>query len=65
MVNLFSFGCHVIDRTYERTYASTDCGGGKGILSKGREGCLRRVLESPHLYIGHSQNGPLTAVKTG
>ena len=28
MVNLFSFGCHVIDRVYVRTYASTDCTGG-------------------------------------
>ena len=28
MVNLFSFGCHVIDLTYVRTYASTNCKGG-------------------------------------
>ena len=28
MVNLFSFGCHVIDRAYVRRYASTDCMGG-------------------------------------
>ena len=30
MVNLFSFGCHVTDRAYVRTYASTDCMGGVG-----------------------------------
>ena len=37
MVNLFSFGCHVIDRAYVRTYASTDCKGGVGGTIK-REG---------------------------
>ena len=26
----FSFGCHVIDRAYVRTCASTDCTGGVG-----------------------------------
>ena len=30
MVNLFSFGCHVINRAYVRTYASIDCKGGVG-----------------------------------
>ena len=30
-------------------YASTDCTGGVGETIKGREGCLRRVLASPHL----------------
>ena len=44
MVDLFSFGCPMIYRSYVRTYAST---GRKG--SKGREGCLRRVLATPHL----------------
>ena len=52
MVNLFSFGCHVTDRAYVRTsvrtYASTDCTGRVG-ETIGREGCLRRVLASPHL----------------
>ena len=48
MVNLFSFGCHVTDRAYIRTYASTDCTGRVGETIK-REGCLRRVLASPHL----------------
>ena len=37
MVNLFSFGCHVIDRAYVRTYVSTDCKGGVGETIK-REG---------------------------
>ena len=32
-----------------RTYASTDCTGGVGETINGREGCLRRVLTSPHL----------------
>ena len=36
-------------RTYLRTYASTDCKGRVGETIKRREGCLRRVLESPHL----------------
>ena len=49
MVNLFSFGCHVIDRAYVRTYASTDCTGGVGETIKRKGGCLRRVLPSPHL----------------
>ena len=48
MVNLFSFGCQVTDRAYVRTYASTDCTGRVGESIK-REGCLRRVLASPHL----------------
>ena len=37
------------ERKYVRTYASTDCTGRVGGLSKGREGCLRRVLANPHL----------------
>ena len=44
MVNLFSFGCHVIDRAY----ASTDCTGGVRKTMKGRERCLRRVMANPH-----------------
>ena len=47
MVNLVSFGCHVTDRAYVRTYASTDGMGRVG--EKGREGCLRRVLANPLL----------------
>ena len=53
MVNIFSFGCHVIDRAYVRTYASTDCTGGVGETVKRKGGlslaCLWRVLTSPHL----------------
>ena len=48
MVNLFSFGCHVIDRACVRTRIQI-VRVGQGRLSKGREGCLRRVLPSPHL----------------
>ena len=43
MVNLFSFGCHVIDRAYVRTYASTDCTGGVGETIKRKEGVSWRV----------------------
>ena len=49
MVNLFSFGCHVTDRAYVRTYASTDCTGRVGETIKRKGGCLRPVLASPHL----------------
>ena len=52
MVNLFSFGCHAIDRAYVSTYVRTRLQIVRvesGRLSKGREGCLRRVLASPHL----------------
>ena len=38
MVNLFSFGCHVIDRAY----ASTDCTGGVGETIK-RKGGVSQV----------------------
>ena len=38
MVNLFSFGCHVIDRAYVRTYASTDCTGRVGETIKWKGG---------------------------
>ena len=48
MVNLFSFGCHVIDRayvrTYIRTYASTDCMGGVGETIKRKEGVSQACL---------------------
>ena len=44
MVNLFSLVCHVIDRAYVRTYASTDCTGtvGETITRKGgvSQACL-------------------------
>ena len=41
MVNLFSFGCHVIER-YVHTYASTDCKGGVEETIK-REGGVSQV----------------------
>ena len=48
MVNLFSSGCHVIDRayvrTYIRTYASTDCTGGVGETIKRKGGVPQACL---------------------
>ena len=44
MVNLFSFGCHVIDRAYVRTYASPDCAGGVGETIKRKEGVSQACL---------------------
>ena len=44
MVNLFSFGCHVIDRAYVRTYASTDCMGGVGEVIKRKGGVSQACL---------------------
>ena len=40
MVNLFSFGCHVIDRAY----ASTDCTGGVGETIKRKGGVSQACL---------------------
>ena len=69
MVNLFLFGCHVTDRAYVRTYASTDCTGrvGETIKRKGgvSQACLGKstsfILDIHNMSIG----GQLTAVKTG
>ena len=44
MVNLFSFGCHVIDQAYVRTYASTDCTGGVGEAIKRKGGVSQGFL---------------------
>ena len=44
MVNLFSFGCHVIDRAYVRTYASTDCMSGVGETIKRKGGVSQACL---------------------
>ena len=50
MVNLVSFGCHVTDRAYVRTYASTDCTGGVGVgetikrLGPSKGNCCRSVI---------------------
>ena len=41
---LFSFGCHVIDRAYVRTYASTDCTGGVGETIKRKGGVSQACL---------------------
>ena len=49
MVNLFSFGCHVTDRAYVRTYACTDCTGGVGETIKRKGGVSQARLSSPHL----------------
>ena len=45
MVNLFSFGFHVIDRAYVRTYASTDCTGGVGETIKRKGGVSQACLD--------------------
>ena len=47
MVNLFSFGCHVIDRAYERAYRLY--GWGREDYQKEGCECLRLVLANPHL----------------
>ena len=51
MVNLFSCGCHVIDRAYVRTYASTDCKGGveETIKREGGRG-VSGVSWQVHIY---------------
>ena len=63
MVNLFSFGYHVIDRSYVRTYAMYGWGGGD-YQKEGRD--VSGVSWQIHIfYIGHPQYGQLTAVSTG
>ena len=44
MVKLFSFGCHVIDRAYVRTYSSTDCTGRVGETIKRKRGVSQACL---------------------
>ena len=44
MVKVFSFGCHVIDPAYVRTYASTDCMGGVGETIKRKGGVSQACL---------------------
>ena len=62
IVNLYSFGCDVIDRAY----ASTDCTGGVGETIKRKGGVSQAwFLQVLIFYIGHCQYGQLTAVKTG
>ena len=50
---------------YVRTYASTDCTGRVGKTIKGREGVSGVPWQIQIFYIGHSQYGQSTAVKTG
>ena len=44
MVNLFSFGCHVTDRAYLRTYSSTDCTDEVGETIKRKGGVSQACL---------------------
>ena len=63
MVNLFSFGCHVIDQAYVRVYELY--GWGRGDYQKEEKG-VSGVSWQVHIFqIGHSQYGQLAAVKTG
>ena len=66
MVNLFSFGCYVIDRACVRTYASTDCKGEVGEPIK-REGGVSQACLGKYTscILDIHKNGQLTAVKTG
>ena len=50
-VNLFSFGCHVTDRAYVRTYASTDCTGGVGEAIKRKEGVSQACIGKSTSFI--------------
>ena len=63
MVNLFSFGCHVIDQAYVRVYGLYR--GGRGDYQKEGRGVSGMSCQVHIYYIGHSQYGQLTAVKTG
>ena len=59
MVNLFSFGCHVIDRAY----ASTDCTGevGETITKEGRD--VSGVSREIHIFfIGRGGGGVGTPI---
>ena len=61
MVNLFSFGCHGIDRAYVGVYRLQ--GWGRGDYLKGGRGVSVVSWQVHILYIGHSQYGQLTAVR--
>ena len=56
MVNLFSLGCHVTDRAYVRTYASTDCTGRVGETIKRKGGVSQACVgkSSSFLYDIHN-----------
>ena len=71
MVNLFSFGYHVIDRKYVGTYVRTYARvyrlyvWGRGDYQKEGRG-VSGVSWQVHIFnIGHSQYDQLTAVNTG
>ena len=56
----------VVMRLTKRTYTPTDCKVGVGgDYQKGGRGVSGMSWQVHILYIGHSQNGQLTAVKTG
>ena len=61
MVNRFSFGCQVIDRTY----ACTDCTGEVGETIKRKGGVSQACLGKSTSFILDIHYGKLTAVKTG
>ena len=65
MVNLFSFGFHVIDRAYVRARVYKLYGWGRGDYQKEGRGVSGVSWQTHIFYIGHSQYGQLTAVKTG
>ena len=56
MVNLFSFGCHVTDRAYVRTYASTDCTGRVGETIKRKGGVSQACLDKSSSVIYDTHN---------
>ena len=60
MVNLFSFGCHVTDRAYVRTYASTDYTGRVGETIKRKGGVSQVCLGKPILAIHNMVNWQLS-----
>ena len=67
MVNLFLFGCHVIDQSYLPTYVRVYrlYGWERGDYQKEERGVSGVSWQIRIFYIGHSQYGQLTAVKTG
>ena len=66
MVNLFLLGCHVTDRAYVRTYASTDCKGGVEETIKREGGVSQSCLgKSTSCILDIHKICQLTAVKTG
>ena len=63
----FLFGCHVIDRAYVRTYVRVYrlYGWGRGDYQKEGRGVSGVSWQVHIFYIGHSQYGQFSAVKTG